>query len=228
MRLVLLAEIVRDEAKRQHVNVVLPLARKRIRQARVATVGHAKRQVAAFNVARADVIRIGIASANDLARTDASRRAVARLGGTSWVRREYLIDLRVVDAELFKRLKHGANVSWMPIGAELNASIQAAGEIAKFTGDTVSGNVFLDITGTPDQVRVNTVSGNVTTRLAADVAAQYTINTVGGRLQLDESEIRGIRGGYSGKFGTLDKHWLDFKANTVSGDVSVLHASVPA
>ncbi len=106
----------------------------------------------------------------------------------------------------------------------ISGDITASGEIMKFTGDTVSGAVFLDITGTPDEVRVNTVSGSITTRLAADVAAQYKINTVSGRIQLDDSEIRGVRGAYTGRFGQLDKQWLDFRANTVSGSISVLHA----
>lgn len=105
----------------------------------------------------------------------------------------------------------------------ISGDITAAGEIMKFTGDTVSGDVFLDITGVPDEVRVNTVSGSVTTRLESGVAAQYKINTVSGRIQLDDSEIRGVRGGYTGKYGSLDKQWLEFKANTVSGSVSVLH-----
>jgi hypothetical protein len=105
----------------------------------------------------------------------------------------------------------------------ISGDITASGEIMKFTGDTVSGDVFLDIAGTPDEVRVNSVSGNVTARLESSVAAQYRINTVSGRLQLDDSEITGIRGGYTGKYGALDKQWLEFKANTVSGSVSVLH-----
>lgn len=106
----------------------------------------------------------------------------------------------------------------------ISGDITASGEIMKFTGDTVSGDVFLDITGVPDEVRVNTVSGSVTTRLAAEVAAQYKINTVSGRIQLDDSEIRGVRGNYTGRYGTLDKQWLEFRANTVSGNISVLHA----
>jgi DUF4097 and DUF4098 domain-containing protein YvlB len=105
----------------------------------------------------------------------------------------------------------------------ISGDITAAGEIMKFTGDTVSGDVFLDLTGTPDEVRVNTVSGSVTARLESGVAAQYRINTVSGRLQLDDSEITGVRGAYTGKYGTLDKQWLEFRANTVSGSVSVLH-----
>lgn len=105
----------------------------------------------------------------------------------------------------------------------ISGDITAAGEIMKFTGDTVSGDIFLDITGTPDEVRANTVSGGVTIRLESGVAAQYRINTVSGRIQLDDSEIRGVRGGYTGKYGSLDKQWLEFKANTVSGSISVLH-----
>lgn len=105
----------------------------------------------------------------------------------------------------------------------ISGDITAAGEIMKFTGDTVSGDVFLDLSGTPDEVRVNSVSGSVTARLESGVAAQYRINTVSGRLQLDDSEITGVRGAYTGKYGTLDKQWLEFRANTVSGSVSVLH-----
>jgi DUF4097 and DUF4098 domain-containing protein YvlB len=106
----------------------------------------------------------------------------------------------------------------------VNGDITASGDITKFSADGVTGDVFLDITGTPDEVRINTVSGSITTRLAAGVAAQYRINTMSGRLQLDDSEISGVRGSYSGTYGSLDQHWLEFKANTVSGNVSVLHA----
>ena len=84
--------------------------------------------------------------------------------------------------------------------------------------------MFADVTGIPDEIRTKTISGKVTTRLAAEVPAKYTINTISGRLQLDQAEIRGVRGSYSSKYGDLDKHWLEFRASTVSGDISVLHA----
>ncbi|HEV7949575.1 MAG TPA: DUF4097 family beta strand repeat-containing protein [Glaciihabitans sp.] len=106
----------------------------------------------------------------------------------------------------------------------VNGDITAMGEIEKFSTDTVSGDVFLDITGTPNEVALNTVTGNITVRLAPGQAAEYRINTVSGRLNVDDSEIKGVRGSYSGKYGTLDKNWLEFKANTISGNISVLHA----
>lgn len=106
----------------------------------------------------------------------------------------------------------------------VSGDITASGDVSVFTAETVSGDVFTDITGIPDEVRISTVSGAVTTRLAAGVPVQYKINTVGGKLQLDDSEIKGVHGQYTGKYGTLDARWLDFRANTVSGNINVLHA----
>jgi DUF4097 and DUF4098 domain-containing protein YvlB len=110
------------------------------------------------------------------------------------------------------------------VGARtVSGDITASGDIGVFTAESVSGDVLSDITGIPDEVRVSTVSGRVTTRLAPGVAAQYRINTAAGKLQLDDEQITGVHGSYSGKYGALDQHWLDFRANTVSGDISVLH-----
>jgi hypothetical protein len=129
------------------------------------------------------------------------------------------VQLNSVSAEISVRNHYGKITA-----KTISGDIAATGEIFGFGGDTVSGDIFLDLAGTPDSVRANTVSGNITTRLAEGVAAQYRINTVSGRLQLDDSHITGVRGGYTGKYGTLDKTWLEFKANTVSGNISVLHA----
>jgi hypothetical protein len=128
------------------------------------------------------------------------------------------LQLNAVSGELSVRNHRGAIAAHT-----ISGDITASGELSRFTGDTVSGDVFLDITGTPDEVRVNTVSGSITTRLESGVPAQYKVNTVSGRLQLDNSEITGVRGGFTSKYGTLDKQWLEFRANTVSGNISVLH-----
>lgn len=105
----------------------------------------------------------------------------------------------------------------------ISGDITVSGEVMKFTADTVAGDVFLDVAAVPDKIRVNTVSGDVTVRLESGVPTQYKINTASGKLQLDDSEITGIRGGYTGKYGDLSNKWLEFGANTVSGNISVLH-----
>ena len=107
----------------------------------------------------------------------------------------------------------------------VNGDITVSGQVQGMTAEVVTGDIFLDLTGIPDELRLSSVSGSITARLDEDVPVSYTINTVAGRLQLDDSEITGVRGRYTGKYGALDGRWLDFRANTVAGNVSVLHTA---
>jgi hypothetical protein len=129
------------------------------------------------------------------------------------------LSLNAVSGELAVRNHYGKIAAHTVSG-----DITASGEILGFTSDGVSGDVFLDVKGSPDDIRVNTISGGVTVRLETGFGAKYNVNTLSGRLQLDDAQINGVRGNYSGKYGSLDRKWLDFRANTVSGDVAVLHA----
>ncbi|CAN5324602.1 hypothetical protein BH10ACT7_BH10ACT7_29360 [soil metagenome] len=173
-----------------------------------------------IKVPRDVALKFGVVSASALISGLTEDASISTVSGDVVVDNIYGdLQLNGVSGEISVRGHYGA------INAHtISGDITAAGEIMKFTGDTVSGDVFLDIAGLPDEVRVNTVSGSITTRLAAGVPAQYKINTVSGRIQLDESEIRGVRGGFTGRYGELDQRWLEFRANTVSGSISVLHA----
>jgi Uncharacterized conserved protein len=129
-------------------------------------------------------------------------------------------DLRLnsVSGELTARNHYGKITAHTVSG-----DITATGTVISFSSDGVGGNVFLDLLDIPDLVKINTVSGDVTARLEPGVPTSYSISTVSGKLQLDDSSIRGVRGKYLGKHGVLEGRWTDFRANTVSGDVSVLH-----
>jgi hypothetical protein len=130
------------------------------------------------------------------------------------------ISLNAVSGELAIR-NHTGRIS----SRTVNGDTTATGDVTRFTSDGVSGNVFLDLTGTPDEVRVKTVSGDVTVRLEAGYGTEYKLSTVSGRLQLDDAEITGVRGTYSGKYGSLDQQWLEFRVNTVSGNIAVMHSA---
>jgi hypothetical protein len=83
--------------------------------------------------------------------------------------------------------------------------------------------VFVDSTGTPDEIQNNTVSGDLTVRLDSDVAARYNVNTVSGTLQLGPTTLKGLRGGgYNGHTGLLESSWTEFRANSVSGNITVM------
>ncbi|MFJ2979421.1 DUF4097 family beta strand repeat-containing protein [Curtobacterium sp. NPDC087082] len=106
----------------------------------------------------------------------------------------------------------------------VSGDVVATGAIPRFSADGVNADVVLDLHGTPDQARINTVSGAVSVRLEDGVPYQCTVSTASGKLQFDDSEIRGVRGSYVKQGGELSGHWLDLKVNSVSGDIAVLHA----
>ncbi|MCT9622317.1 DUF4097 domain-containing protein [Curtobacterium sp. C2H10] len=106
----------------------------------------------------------------------------------------------------------------------VSGDVVATGAIPRFSADGVNADVVLDLHGTPDQARVNTVSGAVSVRLEDGVPYQCTVSTASGKLQFDDSEIRGVRGSYVKQGGELSGQWLDLKVNSVSGDIAVLHA----
>ncbi|MBK0296102.1 hypothetical protein IAE22_27830 [Bacillus sp. S34] len=96
--------------------------------------------------------------------------------------------------------------------------------------DTDLDRIVLDLHGTPDSARVNTVSGSVSVRLEDGVPYQCTVSTASGKLQFDDSEIRGVRGSYVKQGGELSGQWLDLRVNgelRQSGDLAWL-AAAPA
>ena len=99
------------------------------------------------------------------------------------------LELNAVKGEISIRDHRGAITS-----KTVSGDVTASGALTKFRSDGVSGNVFLDVSGLPTEIKVNTISGNVTVRLAWAVPTHYRVNTVSGKLQLDRSEITGIRG----------------------------------
>jgi len=131
------------------------------------------------------------------------------------------LDLNAVNGELSVR-NHSGRISAHTVSGDITAS----GAITRFASDGVSANVFLDITGTPEEVNTNTVSGDLTLRLSGHGGCRYVVNTVSGKLQLDETSVSGLFGrGYSGTTGSADGSWADIRVNSVSGNVSVLRSA---
>ena len=86
---------------------------------------------------------------------------------------------------------------------------------------TVSGD--LEARNLTGRLSYKSVSGDLTVRLDAGVPAQYTVNTVAGSLQLDDTRVTGIKGQYSSRYGELAGAFTEVVASSVSGDVSVVH-----
>jgi DUF4097 and DUF4098 domain-containing protein YvlB len=172
-------------------------------------------------VPRDVALKFGVVSANALITGLTEDARISTVSGDLVIDNVYGdLELNAVSGEIAVR-NHYGNITSKTVSGDVTAT----GEIMKFRSDGVSGDVFLDIIGIPQEAKIKTVSGDVTTRVAAGVPARYSINTVSGKLQLDDSQITGVRGSYTGKYGELDGQWLDFGVSTVSGDISLIHGA---
>lgn len=130
------------------------------------------------------------------------------------------LQLQNVSGEIAVRGHHG-DVSAHTVSGDVTVS----GEVFRFSCDGVSAAVLLDLYGRPDRIVNKSVSGDLTVRLDAGAPAQYTVNTVVGSLQLDDTRITGVKGQYSSRYGELAGSFTEVRASSVSGDVSVVHTS---
>jgi DUF4097 and DUF4098 domain-containing protein YvlB len=131
------------------------------------------------------------------------------------------IELNSVSGELSAR-EHTGRITAHTVSGDVTAT----GAIRRFSVDGVSSDVMIDLTGTPDEIAVNTVSGDATIRIPEALGARYRVNTVSGKVQLDNVYVTGSAGrGYTGTAGSLDGSWVDINVNSVSGDVSVLRSA---
>lgn len=131
------------------------------------------------------------------------------------------IELNSVSGELSVR-DHTGRINAHTVSGDVTVS----GTIPKLSVDGVSGDVMADISGTPDEIAINTVSGDSTIRIPEAIGARYRANTVSGRVQLDNVVVVGSVGkGYTGTTGSLDGSWVDINVNSVSGAVSVLRST---
>jgi hypothetical protein len=113
----------------------------------------------------------------------------------------------------------------------VSGDVAATGSLRKATIDTVSGAILVDTTGDAQAVSLNGVSANATIRLDEGLPANYAIRTVGGRVQVDgivRSGQGSITTNYTGSIGELSGSFVDVRANTVSGDVTVLRRASAA
>lgn len=100
----------------------------------------------------------------------------------------------------------------------VSADVTASGELTDVGIDTVSGEVLLDVHGSPRSMTLNAVSGDITVRLDAGQGVRATTRTVSGRGSIVGRALP-KRGGSE----TVDgANPFSLSANTVSGAVTVM------
>ena len=105
----------------------------------------------------------------------------------------------------------------------VSGDVAVTGSMRKATVDTVSGSILVDAIGDMNTINLNTVSGGMTVRLDETLPANYVLRSMSGRLMVDGVErSSGGPSSYSGQVGELAGSFVDVRANSVSGGVTVL------
>jgi len=105
----------------------------------------------------------------------------------------------------------------------VSGDVAVTGSMRKATVDTVSGSILVDAVGDINTVNLNTVSGGMTIRLDETLPANYVLRSMSGRLTVDGVErSSGGPSSYTGQVGELAGSFVDVRANSVSGGVTVL------
>ncbi|WP_406247146.1 DUF4097 family beta strand repeat-containing protein [Microbacterium sp. M] len=109
----------------------------------------------------------------------------------------------------------------------VSGDVAVTGSVRRITIDTVSGAIWADATGNINTINLNTVAGNSTIRLEETLPANYVMRSMSGRVMVDGID-RGATGptNYTGSAGELAGSFVDVRANSVSGDITVLRQPV--
>lgn len=109
----------------------------------------------------------------------------------------------------------------------VSGDVAATGGIRTASVDTVSGSMLVDTTGNAHAITLNTVGGAATIRLDEELAANYVVRSVSGRVKIDGVDRSGSGVGttYAGSTGELSGSFVDIRANSVAGAVTVLRRS---
>ncbi|MGX1793989.1 DUF4097 family beta strand repeat-containing protein [Microbacterium sp. NPDC055312] len=105
----------------------------------------------------------------------------------------------------------------------VSGDVAVTGSLRKATVDTVSGSILVDAVGDMNTINLNTVSGGTTVRLDETLPANYVLRSMTGRITVDGVErSSGGPSSYTGQVGELSGSFVDVRANSVSGGITVL------
>lgn len=109
----------------------------------------------------------------------------------------------------------------------VSGEVTASGELDHVRANSVSGDLSFDSAGTMQDIGANTVSGALTVRIPHGVGLDLGVRTSSGRVVVDDERFTILGGKIAANLGPEGQR-IRLRANTVSGDVAVVHAAAPA
>lgn len=176
--------------------------------------------VVSIAVPRGTEVELGTVSGDGLVSGVQAAAAVRTVSGTVVVDGVHgAVSARTVSGEIEVREQHGTFTGQSVSGA---LSVHAV-HLPSLSSRSVSGDVSVDLVEVPCELRVRTVSGDVTLRVPGGAGYDVRARSVSGTVVADGRRIDGRPGRVSGRLTAGDGD-VRLVADTVSGDVTLLRA----
>ena len=188
---------------------------------RFSRPGRDDEAVVSIAVPRGTAVKLGTVSGDGLVsgvHDDAQVRTVSGTVVVDGVNGE--VSARTVSGEIEVRDQRGA-VKGESVSGSL--SVHAL-HLPSLTGRSVSGDVSVDLVESPSEIRVKTVSGDVTLRVPVEAGYDVHARSVSGAVVADGRRLEGHHGQVRGELSSGDPD-VRLVAVTVSGDVTLLRAA---
>ncbi|MGO4453206.1 DUF4097 family beta strand repeat-containing protein [Arthrobacter sp. RAF14] len=128
------------------------------------------------------------------------------------------LDVNSVSGEAIVRNHHGS----LSVNT-VSGAVTATGALNHVRLNNVSGEILLDVSADTQDIGANTVSGDMTIRLPRSVGVDLKAKTGSGQVIIDAQRYMPVKNTVATIVGP-EEHLLVLRTNSVSGDVSVVHA----
>ncbi|WP_028279160.1 DUF4097 family beta strand repeat-containing protein [Arthrobacter sp. H5] len=108
------------------------------------------------------------------------------------------------------------------VAKSVSGEITAPGYLESIRTNSVSGDTTLDLLGTPRDLALKTVSGNVSIRLSSEIGIEVSSKSVSGTLTVNDQRLSGRGKNTHSEPGTTSKR-MNIHASSVSGDIAIFH-----
>lgn len=185
--------------------------------------GREDRAEVSIAVPRGVAVRLGTVTGDGLVSGVHASAQVKTVSGTIVVDGVHAhVDAKTVSGSIEVRNQHGHFT-----GDSVSGSLTVqADSMPHLRAKSVSGSLVVDLGSAPSTLAANTVSGDVTVRIPADSGFELDAKSVSGQVVAGSERLAGKPGKNGGRISRGDGA-VQLMAKTVSGDVTLLHASSP-
>ncbi len=188
------------------------------RQVNLAVSGYREEAVISIALPRDVPVKASTVSGDGLVSGTAATAELSTVSGSMMADETTgVLTVNTVSGEIIVR-HHGGTLAAKSVSGEVTAS----GNLDHVRASTVSGDLSFDLQGAPQDLAVNSVSGNVTVRVPEQYGVDVAASSATGSITVNDQKFFGFSEKVKTRIGP-EGRGLTVRSTTVSGTLAVFH-----